>query len=983
MISSLVFSLIAFFIVSTTTFIIISNQSKVNNIKTTLKDNKDYILNNTAKQDKKVLELVNEVNLKHKDLQYENKKTKDEFKKKNTKVDNKIDNLDKVFNSYKNITTANFMGMNNRVSKEFSRIDEAADKLKKKVNKNEENRKAKDNDLLKTINTNESDFIYFKNNRYSKKVGELSRQDFLLDEKINQINSNLNNSVIDSSNLTYEARSLIRNDVQQKYSDVQTSLNSFFGIDYDSPFVTTYSSVNAQTNSNNNFNIWFNSNYNFDEKLHFKSMNEMIGKTDVNMTTVNYLKTNVTNLNTSNSVIFDKLSNDSNLYKDNFYSYMNDTYNFDINKLSDIAKNEAKIKKINENIESLSNSLNAIGIFDVTVGGTITLENLHQSIMSNQILIDSNVDLINRKFDSEFGTYLENNIKPKSLYITSNLDQAKLLEKLENTEVDINLLTTSNITVNEDISINGYSLSNTIENNSARVQAFDNIFDLRSYDHKTYPNEIKEDVLNRGMMTFINDSMENSRRLDTTDDDYKPRQILVNPGVNMFLQRDKIMSSDDSPTLGGRLFVDSFDDIGIADRDFGHNLTKLTEQTRSRNLQFKLNDTNNSSLTLGNALSNLGRRIDENASDIDNIQTNNVTKTQLYNTIHNDDLKGDYNTKGDRDGYGKYDDILQNGFRIDNLYTGSFSGYQSCQTLPGDKRCETIQTRLKSLEDDKDSDKSSTEARNFKNFMINYGDEEEDYDIGKINSKQLNLKHQTTSVDGVLKTKGNTEIGGSLSVNGHVYIGDEKSKLFLRHPEDLRKVDKDGSDGGNIFDDYIQKKDNYINNLDLSGNVLSWEKSDNSSGTNTGSITLPTSMSIDKRVGKTEYCETYDIEGSSGQIGDMPIYNPLKYSYVTYDDKAQILNVKQIHSGLSQQNDEQIPIPTVDRNSILNELYDTSNPTTDLPPDFGQGIKFGGVGCIKMASGPKLMVCESDCTTNCAPVWDHNQARDPTGTITS
>lgn len=982
MISSLVFSLIAFFIVSTTTFIIISNQSKVNNIKTTLKDNKDYILNNTAKQDKKVLELVNEVNLKHKDLQFENKKTKDEFKKKTTKVDNKIDNLDKVFNSYKNITTANFMGMNNRVSKEFSRIDEAADKLKKKVYKNEENRKEKDNDLLKTINANESDFIYFKNNRYSKKVGELSRQDLLLDEKINKINENLNQSVIDSSNLTYDARSLIKSDVQKKYSDVQTSLNSFFGIDYDSPFVTVYSSVTAQTNSNNNFNNWFNSNYNFDEKLNFKSMNEMIGKTDVNMTTVQSLNTNVINLNTSNSVIFDKLSNDSNLYKDNFHSYMNDTYNFDVNKLEDIAKNEAKITEINKNIASLSNSLNDIGIFDVTVGGTITLEKLHQSIMSNQILIDSNVALINRKFDSEFGSYLENNIKPKSLYITSNLDQAKLLEKLENTDLDISLLTTSNISVNDDISLNGYSLSNTIENNSSRVQAFDNIFDLRSYDHKIYPNEINEDVLNKSMMTFINDSMETSRRLDTTDDGYKPRQILVNPGVNMFLQRDKIMPSDDNPTLGGRLFVDSFDDIGIADRDFGHNLTKLTEQTRSRNLQFKLDDTNNSSLTLGNALSNLGKRIEENASEINNIQTNNVTKTQLYNTIHNDDLKGDYNSPGTGGGYGKYDDYYQNGFRIDNLYTGSFAGNDSCRSdsLLGDKRCETIQDRLKTLEDDKNSDKSSAEAKNFKNFMINYGDDEEDYDIGKTNLKQLNLKYQTTSVDGVLKAKTNTEIGGTLSVSGHVYIGDGESKLFLRQAQDLRKVASDGGDGGNIFDDYIQKKDNYINNLDLTGNVLSWEKSDNSSGTNTGSITLPTSMDITKR-DKSDYCEIYDIVNSSDQVSetDMPIYNPLKYSYVTYDDN--ILNIKQIHGGRSQQNDIQITIPEIDRNSLLNELAE-STPGESIKPYFPSGIKIGD-GCIKVASG-KLQICDSTCEpSSCTPVWDHRQARDPTGTITS
>ena len=199
-------------------------------MKNVLKDNKQYLLNSTSKQDKKVLDLVNEVNLKHKDLQFENKKTKDEFKKQTTNVDNKINNLDKIFNSYKNITTANFMGMNNRVSKEVSRIDETADKLNNTVDKNEIERIKKDNELLRIINANENDFKNFTINTYSEKVNQLGKQDNILDDKINSINSNILSAVIDSSNLSLDARELITADVQTKYANVNKSLNNFFGI---------------------------------------------------------------------------------------------------------------------------------------------------------------------------------------------------------------------------------------------------------------------------------------------------------------------------------------------------------------------------------------------------------------------------------------------------------------------------------------------------------------------------------------------------------------------------------------------------------------------------------------------------------------------------------------------------------------------------------------------------------------------------------
>ena len=159
--------------------------------------------------------------------------------------------------------------MNNRVSKEVSRIDETADKLNNTVDKNEIERIKKDNELLRIINANENDFKNFTINTYSEKVNQLGKQDNILDDKINSINSNILSAVIDSSNLSLDARALITADVQTKYANVNKSLNNFFGIEYESPFVSLYSSASAETNSSNNFDVWFNNNYKFNQYVNF------------------------------------------------------------------------------------------------------------------------------------------------------------------------------------------------------------------------------------------------------------------------------------------------------------------------------------------------------------------------------------------------------------------------------------------------------------------------------------------------------------------------------------------------------------------------------------------------------------------------------------------------------------------------------------------------------------------------------------------
>ena len=82
--------------------------------------------------------------------------------------------------------------------------------------------------------------------------------------------------------------------------------------------------------------------------------------------------------------------------------------------------------------------------------------------------------------------------------------------------------------------LNGNSLSNTLYNEQQRTLTFDNVFNFGGYDFKG--NYIQnDDVQNKTMMSFINSRDENTNRM--SGDEYTPRQIKVNPGVNIFLQR--------------------------------------------------------------------------------------------------------------------------------------------------------------------------------------------------------------------------------------------------------------------------------------------------------------------------------------------------------------------------------------------------------------------------------------------------------------
>ena len=122
MFPSLVFSILAFFIVTTTTMVVIANKSKVKHVDNIVEKTRKEFREQRNNNKSQLHNLANEININNNKLEHKQNKFEHTVQKKNQQMQSHIDNIDKRFNSHKNITTANFIGINNRFSEEDNKI---------------------------------------------------------------------------------------------------------------------------------------------------------------------------------------------------------------------------------------------------------------------------------------------------------------------------------------------------------------------------------------------------------------------------------------------------------------------------------------------------------------------------------------------------------------------------------------------------------------------------------------------------------------------------------------------------------------------------------------------------------------------------------------------------------------------------------------------------------------------------------------------
>jgi hypothetical protein len=1032
MIVSLIFSLLAFFIVTTTTVIVIKNKSKVKNIDTLYKDTKLKFQSDKYSSEQKMNNLVNEINKNNKKLEHNHKVTKDELKKENKETERKVNNIDKRFNSYKNITTANFIGVNNRMTAENERL--ASDILinKEKIRKNRLEQQTINSRLSDDILQNKTNFDNFRTGPYRSKMSNLDAKNDSMSREIYNFNSNLLGKISVSNDMTLGLYNLLDTTVSSGHQKVSSSLNNFFNLpnNEETFLINSYNDVTGD----NNFNKWFDTNYFPGSKYqNFNNMESLLSNSDDVSSRLLNEEVNIFRLQQSNSEHEKKIKgiiNDpNNLKKSNLYSYINNEYNFNLNSLSNISSNTDVITQMKIDFDLLKQNVTETGILsssDLETDGRITLGSLFSRIESNTLSNDETKRYAKTYFDDNFVTNFSSNfdttLETSFDRITNNLNQLGLSRKLNNQNLYLNDLNTSNLdTSNLDVTgeftVKGMDVKTNIDKHGTYLNTLDEIFDYRGVvDNNIANSKIGSIDDNSGPLLKFK---KNGELFYTDDDNGKNTQdddgehVEFKKGTDLILSRKNIkMPIGDPIPEGGKIFVDSFHDIGISQYNRQNDRIGILNNTDSKNSRYTFGDS-------------LGSKLEEIETKINTINTDKanggVSKMNLFHILN--PSIGDYSTTlthPDEEEWfkkadylrGQFGDVKLNSFRINDLYTGipkttTTSGdivHAMCRgTSGGLKQCQTIDDRLNTLETSSLNDDPSSQ---FNSDVRGFGlIKSADRGNNNLNMDFTNITTSSTlSVPTIITKNIDFEgLGGStfnrnkINVrNGDINV-EETGNIILKNVGQL-KLDTTLASGRPsdilLLDGYMKTDADYVSSVTQTGNVTTF--TNNNGGPN---VTINTGVSgIQSANGdvKTITKNTDNLDSTfnsdfterdlnrynitnHGLINQGPVINvPSKYvKSIETSSGNTVVKTADLNDSTKTITSTIIPSGISDRAGIMAKL--SSSPglaSSEDPPNFGHGIKFGNGGCLKM-SGGVLYACGENCDTGCAAVWDRNSAPEP------
>ncbi|QOI90260.1 hypothetical protein QKU58_gp071 [Pyramimonas orientalis virus] len=992
MITPLIFSLLAFFIVTTTAVVVIKNKSKVNKIDKTFNVTKLKLENDKYENEKKLQNLVNEVNLNNKRLENNQNVTKQQMEFANTKTNKKVQNLDNRFNSYKNITTANFIGMNNRVTSENEALQQKIKKNKDEVKNNKRLIEASKQNLEQQLQDQKQIHNQFVDVTYTDQMNSFLKVNEAQNSNHIQLLDKLGTAIFNSNSLSNQAISGLHTYITEKDSNVQNSLDNFFN---HADFVT---SNYTKPNDNNLFRDWFDDYYNVKSYQNFQTMDKLLTLADKDMNTMKTVESNIKILQSVNDTHGGLLDSSCNLYKNDLHSFIQTNYNFNMSNLENIQSNAATISNVNLRITGLSNMLSNIGIFDVTTNGDgITLQKLSEDILENNRRVKLNSDLIAKKMlTSDFNYNLGMQMSNHYLNITSNLDSNLLAERLNETDLNVNDLNVNELNAGvidaTTLNVNGSDITSTIRSGENYLSNLDHVFGLGNVTgintvgtHGKY-SKISADnaYFPTPLLSFklVDEKLHNDARslnLYVNSNDDASDRVDLKSGADLSLSRRNHINNN-TKKVGGRIFVDSFDDIVLNqyisdDMPFKSN----TKDTETKLYKSQVDDAGKE-ITLGSRFA----AIETSIATINTANENNgITKSQLYkiaNGVDNSTVV-DYTDQA-----GRYSDVLRDSFRIDNLYTGIPN--EKCTMNDGNpstnKRCQTIDTRLSVLE----SVQTNTVEQNVDTLLKNYSG-----DFGNIN-KELNILNHTVSIP-------NLSVN-SATITGKVNVGEDAS-IELSQIEDLRfKKPDDSAIGYKLtpFKDFFVEKgaSNYVTSVQGTDDGISFTFGDLS----TESVAFPTPASLSVEagdiknvvklsgnqkshvipaitLGENDY-DAYQFNIHNNNNGgtlpeDNTIVVPKKYVHSVVDGTDGALTFNSVNPENKSIESKTISSGIRTKGEILDKLSDDDN--TNKVPNFNNGIKFGTNGCLKMTTNDTLQVCDTNCT-NCVDVWDKRQAPEPT-----
>jgi len=989
MIPPLIFSLLAFFVVITTTVVVIKNKSKVSSINKSFNTTKQKIANDKHTNEKKLQSLVHEINFNNEKLENSQNNTKKELKLENRKTNEKMSNLDKRFNSYKNITTANLMGINNRMTSENERLQEEIELNKEIIDQNRRIHSAGINSNALEISNANTSFNNFIRDDYNPAIASLERNHTNAVEDISTLRSNLLGSVIDSSNINLDARILIRDDVISKYNRVNDSLTNFFNVGNDQiPFVE-----NNYTRTDNDklFSNWYDNYYNISSYSNFKKMDQLLLAADQDMNALRVERNRTDRLEDRAGSIESNLSPETNLYKNNLATFINSEYNFNLQNLTNIQDNTQEITALSGEVTTLSNLLKEISLIDAT-GSVITLDALNSNIQENARKITDNETAIDVKFNTDFGKYLGSNLGDHYQTIADNLNETTLKNKISNKNHVFRSVTASNILstnilesekdiiFGRDLKFGETSYRDKIDNNENYTKTLNQIFGYDQVANKQH--DFGSEITTDPMIKFIKPATISSTGIPDTNLNLS-KVVDLQPGVDISLKR--IVKEGTSSKVGGKIFVDTWDDIGL--NKYHTNFTNVIDNVLSVNHSFP-------NESLGDKFTYIDEQLATMSNNISGFtaqQQNGILKNQLYNVLNQSGTPGTYGTYG----RGDFGDQYPNSMRIKHLYTGGLPPDYKCTMDDGTFRtdaksqCSTIDNRLVALE----GVQTTAFGVNFDTEMNRYGLELPVSSVIDINlEKNLNAKENVF-------VHGNLSVAGDVDVTGNLNVGVANTgKLVLGQINDIEIKNPDVALPNAPFEDYFLRRnrtpasdnDNYIESISATADLTGFEYKMSSSDSPT-TITFPTSSNITVSEGdiKTFAASTNAVNLLGGSTGDISRFSyttygsptsssfdvPNKYVYSISDNPEDgTFTVTQKNNNSDLDSTLVIDKGVSTRDAIIDKLKGVADEGEAIP-NFEKGIKFGAQGCIKMSDN-KILACDSSCQV-CVHVWDHAAAPEP------
>ena len=438
-------SIISLFLITSSSFFLINNSSKIKLVKNDMKNNVQNISKNKITNDRQLKNLVDQVNKNDKNLDTAVTSAKKNMRKVENESKSRTENMNNRLKSFKNITSANFMGMNNRMTKEHQIINEKHELLKEK--QREDMRQA-NTDISNTnvrLDTQINRYkTYTSNNDYNiKNINNKNAQQDLIAENnktflISKMQTDLFNQAdsLDTDSKKYVAQ--LSNAVVAKYDDLDGRFNTFRTSNVPSEYVHTDGNNLNDALTARYFSGIFqteNKNDGLEENIQMKNMVDLINQTEYNRLDIEWNSNQIYGPNK----LWDRLIDVEIVSASNYIDKLN------IADLENQFKTTDHYDKIMTNYNTINSNLTEINKLNTALDGIqnqsfTKFNNLISENTSNmKLFASSNLTYMNSKF-TENSNAISKGLQPSSL-------KAKLKDMKDTTLELNNVKVTGNLFV--------------------------------------------------------------------------------------------------------------------------------------------------------------------------------------------------------------------------------------------------------------------------------------------------------------------------------------------------------------------------------------------------------------------------------------------------------------------------------------------------------------------------------------------------------